>query len=93
MDTEKKALMFAQVEKWRESGKTIREYSESIGVSKGKFEYWVKKVRTTNKCKTAPVNFVELMTPVKDENCEAPSSPKAQIELIFPGGLCLKIYA
>jgi len=60
MENEKNDKMLAQVEEWRHSGMSIREYSESIGVSKGKFEYWVKKARVANNVKNKYPGFIEL---------------------------------
>lgn len=95
MEKEKNETMLAHVEKWRRSGLSIRKYSESIGVSKGKFEYWTKKVRTTTNDKNKHPKFIEISTPEKRLNCtqaQAPPSPHPQIVLTFPDGLCLKIY-
>jgi len=94
MDNEKNELMLDHVEKWRCSGLSIREYSESIGVSKGKFEYWTKKSRTVN-TKIKYPEFVEIGSLKKGINYEQPqisSTPHPQIVLNFPSGLCLKIY-
>jgi hypothetical protein len=95
MDNEKNELMLAHVEKWRHCGKTIREYSESIGVSKGKFEYWVKKVRVANSAKNKFPGFIEISRSDKNLNCgqaQIPPLPDPQILLTFPSGLILKIY-
>lgn len=95
MENEKYEKMLAQVQEWRLSGKSIREYSEFIGVSKGKFEYWVKKARSTNNVKNKFPGFIEISKSEKNVNCgQTQLSPLAhpQIELTFPSGLCLKIY-
>ena len=95
MDKELNATMSAHVEKWRGSGKSIREYSGSIGVSKGKFEYWVKKLRATNTAKNKHPKFIEIRASEKGLNygqTQMPPSPNPQIELTLPGGLCIKIY-
>jgi len=95
MDKQKNEKMLAHVEQWRLSGMTIREYSESIGVSKGKFEYWAKKVRKTNNVKSNYPGFIEIRGSDKSSNCgQSQISPSAhpQIVLNFPSGLCLKIY-
>ena len=95
MDNEKNEKMLAHVEKWRSSGMSIREYSDSIGVSKGKFEYWVKKVSATNKVKNKYSGFIEISKPDKSLNfgqAQMPPSPHPQIVLTFASGLCLKIY-
>jgi len=95
MDNEKNEKMSAHVEEWRRSGMSIREYSDSIGVSKGKFEYWVKKARVTNKVKNKFPGFIEISRSEKSSNCgqaQITTSPHPQIVLTFPSGLCLKIY-
>lgn len=95
MEIEKNKTMFAHVEEWRRSGKSIRDYSDSIGVSTGKFEYWVKKVRNTTNAKMRQPEFVEIGTSGKGLNCgqtQWPSPANPQIELTLPGGLCIKIY-
>jgi len=95
MENEKNDKMLAHVEQWRSSGMTIRAYSESIGVTKGAFEYWVKKARTTNHVKNKYPGFIEISRSDKNLNigqAQIPPSPSPQIVLTFPSGLCLKIY-
>ena len=94
MDNEKNKIMLAHVEEWQRSGMSVREYSESIGVPKGRFEYWTKKARATNNVENKYPGFIQISRSDKSLNCgQAPSSPNPQIVLTFPGGLCLKIYA
>lgn len=95
MENKKNENMLAHVEQWRSSGMSIRAYSESIGVTKGAFEYWVKKARVTNQAKNNYPGFIEISRPDKNLNCgqaPMPSSASPKIELSFPSGLCLKIY-
>ncbi len=94
MDTEKNEAMLAHVEEWRRSGMSIRAYSESIGVSKGKFEYWAKKANPVHPKNKSP-EFIEISPLKKSLNYEQPQmplSPNPQIVLTFASGLCLKIY-
>jgi hypothetical protein len=95
MENKKNESMLAHVEQWRVSGMTIRAYSESIGVTKGAFEYWVKKARVTNRVKNKYPGFIEISRSDKNINCvqsQIPPKASPQIELAFPSGLCLKIY-
>ena len=92
---EKHAAMFARVDEWKKSGKTMREFASGIGLSKSCFEYWVHKKRDAA---GGPPQFVELIPsdkpvvvmgqmPKPDE-----STNQAQIVFTFPGGLCVKVY-
>jgi hypothetical protein len=95
MENEKNEKMLAHVEKWQRSGMSIREYFQSIGVPKGRFEYWTKKARATNNPQNKYPEFIELSTSDKSIHCgqaQMPSSQWPQIVLTFPSGLCLKIY-
>lgn len=95
MDNEKNKIMLAHVEKWQGSGMSIREYSQSIGVPKGRFEYWTKKARATNNTQNKNPEFIEvspLLKSISHEQPKMPSTVGPQIVLTFPGGLCLKIY-
>jgi hypothetical protein len=95
MEKEKNATMLVHVEDWKHSGMTIREYSQSIGISKGMFEYWVKKAKAINNAKDKYPGFIEVSPLVKSQNYvqpQMPSPPNPQIILNFPSGLCLKIY-
>lgn len=92
---QKQAAMFARVDEWKKSGKTMREFASCIGLSKCCFEYWIRKKRDTA---GGSPQFVELIPsdkpvvgmgqmPKPDE-----STTQAQIVLTFPGGLCVKVY-
>jgi hypothetical protein len=88
----KNEKMFAHVNEWKESGLSIRAYAKTIGFSKSKFEYWVRKVKAVNDvgAETNSVAFVEV-----------PSLPKVQprnfnepkVVLTFPNGVSLTIYS
>ena len=45
INSQKKVAMFAMVEEWKKSGKTMREFTSGIGLSKSCFEYWIRKKR------------------------------------------------
>ncbi|HSO85596.1 MAG TPA: hypothetical protein VLQ91_03530 [Draconibacterium sp.] len=95
---EKKAEMFASVERWKQSSMTKGRYAQSVGISKSKFEYWVRKVRETGLSADDFPGFVEIgrqskarPLPEVVEPCSG-NIPLPQVVLNFPGGLCLKIY-
>jgi transposase-like protein len=93
--TPKSAAMFAKVEEWRNSGKTLREFASTLGLSKSAFEYWVRKKREASANSPA---FVELSPMVKPrvitEATSKHSEPDAQAQIVFtfPGGMCIKVY-
>jgi hypothetical protein len=94
---QKRAAMFARVDKWEKSGKSMREYAAEIGITKSCFGYWVRKRYASLEQSPA---FVEL-TPANASICDesAPgfsnfqdSDAQAQIVITFPSGMCVKIY-
>ena len=95
MKNQKATAMFAKVDEWEKSGKSMREFAASKGLSKSCFEYWVRKKR---KISVSTPEFVELATstnPVvsmrqSSQNIEV--APQAQIVFTFPGGMCIKVY-
>lgn len=96
---QKKAKMFASVAGWKLSSMTKGAYAQSMGISKSKFEYWVRKVHETAISSDDYPEFVEICqkkkpTPLPEVETspgELPM-PGAQVVLTFPSGLCLKIY-
>ena len=93
--------MFAYVKKWQTGKKTtMKSFAESIGMSKHKFEYWVRKFRTLNKPKPNSPDFIELSTlsgnNTLNKNPKQDQKPSAlqnlEVELNFPSGLRIKIY-
>ena len=87
--------MFARVDEWEKSGKTMREFASGIGLSKSCFEYWVRKKRNLT---DSSLKFVELIpsdSPIVDivpTSKTSKSTTQAQIVFTFPGGLCVKVY-
>ena len=93
--------MFAYVKKWQTGNKTtMKSFAESIGMSKHKFEYWVRKFRTINKTKPNSIDFIELNTCVGNNTLNQNPKPSQkpsplqnlEVELNFPSGLRIKIY-
>jgi hypothetical protein len=94
---EKKAEMFASVAQWKLSSMTKGAYAQSTGISKSKFEYWVRKVRETGLSSDDFPGFVEIgrqsgSRPLPEVETRSENMPLPKMVLNFPGGLCLKIY-
>jgi len=96
---EKKAEMFASVARWKLSSMTKGAYAQSAGISKSKFEYWVRKVRETDMSADDYSGFVEIVQqpgarplPEVENRPVGLPTPEPQAVLTFPGGLCLRIY-
>jgi len=96
---EKKAEMFASVARWKQGSMTKGAYAQSIGISLGKFEYWVRKVRETDLSADDFPGFVEMypmskptLLPEVEKRPVGLPTPEPLAVLTFPGGLCLKIY-
>ena len=97
MNNEKRQTMISLVNKWKGSGIPIRSYAKQIGVSKSKFEYWVRKQKADATAKVSFAEFIEVgtVTENRESGHDSPQSPSdrlAQIVLTFPSGLCVKIY-
>ena len=94
---EKKAEMFASVAQWKLGSMTKGAYAQSVGISKSKFEYWVRKVRETGLSSDDFPGFVEIgrqskAKPLPEVEPGSENTPPPKMVLSFPGGLCLKIY-
>ena len=88
--------MLSHVKEWRESGETMVEYSQKLGMTHSKFEYWVRKANANAKL-TSAFDFIDISsfakpTILQSDEFQTPNSVNPQIELRFPNGLCLKIY-
>ena len=97
MTKSNKDIMIAHVNDWMDSGLSIRDFADKIGITKGKFSYWVSKVKASTDLQNQQPQFIDL-SPVTDRLksvCNSPekasvSSPK--MTLSFPSGMVLKIY-
>jgi predicted ATP-dependent Lon-type protease len=83
-----------QVAGWRASGMSMELYAQKIGVTRHKFEYWVRKIRLESTAGAMP-EFIELKHSSKEN--QAPLEPSVQLPhpqmvLTFPSGACLKVY-
>ena len=89
------AIMFASLDEWEKSGKTMLEYCSDVGISKSCFDYWVRKKRDLT---VSSPKFIELIPSVKplvsiEQTLKTnESTTQAQIVFTFPGGLRVKVY-
>jgi hypothetical protein len=95
INNQKQATMFARVDEWKISGKTMREFASGIGLSKSCFEYWIRKKRDITGGSPQFVELIPLDKPMGGTD-QLPqtnqSTTRAQIVFTFPGGLCVKVY-
>ena len=96
MSSQLSSFMRTQVEEWRRSGMSMKSYAQKQGVTRHKFEYWVRKFRLESSSEGGH-QFVQLtpsnkVLPVRHEEGALVGSAQPQMELTFPGGTCLKIY-
>ena len=95
MKDQKKEAMFARVDEWIKSGRTLREFSASIGLSKSCFEYWVRKKRKAWVTSPSFLEITSLANPVHDVETiakQAVPGSQEQIVFTFPSGMCIKVY-
>jgi hypothetical protein len=89
--------MLRHVEKWRKGQLSKKAYANKIGITRHKFEYWIRKAKETSCTEAVLPDFIEIKTkPIvsfeeKQENPPA-ISPLPRIVLTLPGGISLQIY-
>lgn len=95
MKMSKSEAMFAKVEEWKNSGKSLRSFASSIGISASVLSYWVCKKR---KYSVSSPDFLELTSLAQTQDNVAVSSKhldsatQAKIVITFPSGMSVKIY-
>jgi hypothetical protein len=92
---QKQAAMFARVDEWKKSGKTMREFAFGIGLSKSCFEYWIRKKRDLTLGSAQFVELVPTSKPIVGHGQQPETKDianQAQIVFTFPSGLCVKVY-
>lgn len=92
-----KEIMLAHANEWKISGMSLRDFAKDIGVTKGKLEYWVRKVENRQSTEDQNSQFIDISTlteNIKTTNDESqlPTSTNPKIVLTLPSGLVLKIY-
>ncbi len=98
MRKENYTAMIALAKECKQSGMTIGDFAKKKGLSKSTLGYWVRKMNIENMPKNKNPQFIELGTLPANPEISQKAKPqktvdiKPQIELSFPGGLCLKIY-
>ena len=90
--------MFTYVKEWQSGNISMKAFAEGIGMTRSKFEYWVRKFRSLNKSKTDNPGFIDISSAPfgnikKQLKEEKPlKESKLEIELTFASGLNIKIY-
>ncbi|WP_407427265.1 IS66 family insertion sequence element accessory protein TnpA [Arcticibacter sp.] len=69
-----KIRMKAEVERWRQSGLTQKEYSQQLGIKVATFAYWLSRNKEENK-----TGFVSLRPGQRDL--------AGEIEITYPNGV------
>lgn len=97
MRKDKDKIMFAHVEKWLTSGMSAAAFAKTIGFTKSKFDYWVRKFKVVDAVDNQNIKFIEMPKLMGEQN-SSKDIPKEQtilspqIVLTFPSGMCVKIY-
>lgn len=97
MLNQKKAEMFARVAEWERSSMSVVAFAQTCGIGERKFYYWVQKVREASMSSGDKAEFIEIgqldkPAALREVEIQSVKLSNPQIELIFPGGLCVKIY-
>ena len=75
---DQRTRMKAEVERWRQSGLTQKEFCKELGMKVATFAYWVSRSKEENK-----TGFVRLRPGQTD--------PASGIEITYPNGVRLKV--
>ncbi len=70
--------MEAEVQKWRESTLTKKEFCQQQGIKESTFGYWITRNNEKRKRGFLPLS-------------ELPSGPASPIEIIYPNGVRIKV--
>jgi transposase-like protein len=87
--------MYPKVEAWYQSGLSLSEYAQSIGMSKSAFEYWARKYRNAQKNKVG--GFVEIFPTSSNSMEQNPlaqkvaAQPQGEIVFSFANGMSIKV--
>jgi hypothetical protein len=84
---EKKEKMFSLVEQWRKSTLSQTKFACQNGIKPRLFDYWCRK-QSTEVVKVQKPTFIEIEQP----RVLPGDQKRPQVEMVFPSGLCLKIY-
>ncbi|WP_159245931.1 IS66 family insertion sequence element accessory protein TnpA [Tenacibaculum maritimum] len=79
--------MYPLIEGFTKSGKTVREYANSLGMKYGTYKYWVRKYRADQKKSpdsSVPQNFIPIK--VANEKIKA-----HDIAIVYPNGVELSL--
>ena len=75
---DQRTRMKAEVERWRQSGLTQKEFSQQLGIKVATFAYWVSRSKEESK-----TGFVPLRPGQRDL--------AGDIEITYPNGVRLKV--
>lgn len=84
---EKKEKMFSLVAQWRKSSLARNDFAFKYGIKPSSFDYWCKK-QFNEVVKVQKPTFIEIEQP----RILPVDQKRPQVEMVFPSGLCLKIY-
>jgi len=83
--------MFALIKRWKESGKTQKQFSRENGIKYSKFLYWMKKYRQSSLSQNNDFLPLEVIASGGSKNSiESTTQPKVEVE--FSSGITLRIY-
>ncbi len=84
---------FRQVyDEWRQSGQTVQQFCENIGIREGRFYYWKAKLKS----ESLPVAYGSLI-PVKMSGkpgrayASAAGGASALCEVVYPNGVTVRV--
>ena len=91
-ETTKREEMFTLIEKWKESGKTQKQFSRDHGITYSKFLYWTRKYRQSFKRNDNGFLPLEVVASNEESTSSNETFQQPRVEVEFKSGLTLRIY-
>lgn len=80
-------------QEWKQSGLSVREYCDNIGLKENRFYYWQHKIKT-EECHSGTGSFVPMK--MQGANRSIPGSANAPdnsalCEVVYPNGVTVRV--
>ena len=90
-ESSKREGMFTLIEKWKESGKTQKQFSREHDITYSKFLYWTRKYRQSFRNENGFLPL-EVVASNKDSTSSDEAFQQPRVEVEFSSGITLRIY-
>lgn len=89
MSNQIEQAMLNHVDQWQKGGLSKKEYAMQLGITRHKFDYWIRKSKEKQDIKAEGLGFIEIE---KKQDAPTANNPSPRIVLTLPGGMNLQIF-